>query len=183
LLALNAGVEAARAGEAGKGFAVVAQEVRELAQRSASAAKEISGLIKNSTNEVNEGVRLVGKTGHALKNIQGFVQSIESNVEAIAIGSSEQSTKLSEINSAIGSLDQMTQQNAAMVSSMSAISEALAEGAGELEHLVKRFKLNRRKWQREPGSDASKLGPEDRGYGKNTIYQPKSATKGLAKAS
>ncbi|MCM2455623.1 PAS domain S-box protein [Rhizobium sp. CG4] len=183
LLALNAGVEAARAGEAGKGFAVVAQEVRELAQRSASAAKEISGLIKNSTNEVNEGVRLVGKTGDALKNIQGFVQSIESNVEAIAIGSSEQSTKLSEINSAIGSLDQMTQQNAAMVSSMSAISEALAEGAGELEHLVKRFKLNRRKWQREPGSDASKLGPEDRGYGKNTIYQPKSAIKGLAKAS
>jgi methyl-accepting chemotaxis protein len=183
LLALNAGVEAARAGEAGKGFAVVAQEVRELAQRSATAAKEISGLIKNSSTEVTEGVRLVGKTGDALKKIQDFVQSIETNVEAIAIGSSEQSTSLSEINSAIGSLDQMTQQNAAMVGSMSAISEALAEGAGELEHLVKRFKLNRRKWQREPGSDASKLGPEQRGYGKNTIYQPKSHIAGLARAS
>ncbi|WP_313615148.1 PAS domain-containing methyl-accepting chemotaxis protein [Agrobacterium sp.] len=183
LLALNAGVEAARAGEAGKGFAVVAQEVRELAQRSASSAKEISGLIQNSTSEVNEGVRLVGKTGDALKKIQDFVQSIESNVDAIANGSSEQSTNLSEINSAIGSLDQMTQQNAAMVGGMSEISEALAEGAGELEHLVKRFKLNRRQWQREPGSDASKLGPEDRGYGKNTIYQPKTSIKGLAKAS
>lgn len=183
LLALNAGVEAARAGEAGKGFAVVAQEVRELAQRSASSAKEISGLIRNSTTEVNEGVRLVGKTGDALKKIQDFVQSIETNVEAIAIGSSEQSTNLSEINSAIGSLDKMTQQNAAMVGSMSTISEALAEGASELERLVKQFKLNRRKWQREPGSDAAKLGPEQRGYGKNTIYQPKSSMKGLAKAS
>lgn len=183
LLALNAGVEAARAGEAGKGFAVVAQEVRELAQRSASAAKEISGLIQNSTAEVNEGVRLVGKTGDALKKIQDFVQSIETNVEAIATGSSEQSTSLSAINSAIGSLDEMTQQNAAMVGSMSEISEALAEGAGELERLVKRFKLNRRKWQREPDSDAAKLGPEHRGYGKNTIYHPKPPIQGIAKAS
>ncbi|AYD01896.1 PAS domain-containing methyl-accepting chemotaxis protein [Neorhizobium sp. NCHU2750] len=181
LLALNAGVEAARAGEAGKGFAVVAQEVRELAQRSAGAAKEIAGLIKNSTTEVNQGVKLVGQTGDALKNIQGFVQAIETNVEAIAIGSSEQSTSLSEINSSISSLDQMTQQNAAMVGDMSAISEALAQGAAELQQLVKQFKLNRRKWQREPGSDAARLGPEHRGYGKNTIYQQK--PKKLAMAS
>lgn len=172
LLALNAGVEAARAGEAGKGFAVVAQEVRELAQRSAQAAKEISGLIANSTKEVKEGVRLVGETGNALKHIEEFVQSIDTNVEAISIAASEQSTSLSEINSAVNSLDQMTQQNAGMVSSMSAIAAALANGAADLEHLVARFKLNRRKWIREPGSDAATRGPEHRGYGKNTIYLP-----------
>lgn len=172
LLALNAGVEAARAGEAGKGFAVVAQEVRELAQRSAKAAKEISSLIANSTKEVKEGVRLVGETGSALKHIEEFVQSIDTNVEAISIAASEQSTSLSEINSAVNSLDQMTQQNAGMVSSMSAIAAALANGAADLEHLVARFKLNRRKWIREPGSDAATRGPEHRGYGKNTIYLP-----------
>lgn len=175
LLALNAGVEAARAGEAGKGFAVVAQEVRELAQRSAKAAKEISGLIANSSNEVKEGVRLVRETGDALRHIEEFVQSIDSNVGAIATASAEQSTSLTEINSAINGLDQMTQENAGMVSGMSAIAEALARGASDLEQLVKRFKLNRRKWIREPGSDASKRGPEFRGYGKNSIYLPTSA--------
>ena len=178
LLALNAGVEAARAGEAGKGFAVVAQEVRELAQRSAKAAKEISGLIANSTKEVKEGVRLVGETGDALRHIEGFVQSIDGNVEAIALAATEQSTSLNEINAAVNSLDQMTQQNAGMVSSMSATAEALAAGAGELEQLVKRFKLNRRKWIREPDSDAAKRGPELRGYGKNTIYLPASVEGG-----
>lgn len=175
LLALNAGVEAARAGEAGKGFAVVAQEVRELAQRSAAAAKEIASLIGNSSNAVKEGVRLVGETGDALNSIKGYVQSIDANIDAIALASSEQSTSLNEINSAMNSLDQMTQENAGMVSSMGAIAEAVASGAAELEALVKRFKLNRRKWIREPGSEASKLGPESRGYGKNNIYQPKHA--------
>ncbi|MCO5732174.1 PAS domain-containing methyl-accepting chemotaxis protein [Rhizobium sp. SSA_523] len=172
LLALNAGVEAARAGEAGKGFAVVAQEVRELAQRSAKAAKEISGLIANSSKEVKDGVRLVGETGEALKSIEGFVQAIDTNIEGIALGAQEQSTSLAEINSAVGALDQMTQQNAGMVSGMGAIAESLASGAAELEALVKRFKLNRRKWIREPGSDAAELGPDRRGYGKNTIYRP-----------
>ncbi|MCM2292921.1 PAS domain-containing methyl-accepting chemotaxis protein [Allorhizobium sp. BGMRC 0089] len=181
LLALNAGVEAARAGEAGKGFAVVAQEVRELAQRSAKAAKEISGLIANSSKEVKEGVRLVGETGGALQQIETFFQSIDQNVEAIATAASEQSTSLAEINSAVNSLDQMTQQNAGMVSGMSAIAEVLAGGAAELEHLVQRFKLNRRKWIREPGSEAAKLGPEKRGYGKNTIYQPAQMTSGQGK--
>lgn len=179
LLALNAGVEAARAGDAGKGFAVVAQEVRELAQRSAKAAKEISGLIANSSREVKEGVRLVGETGDALRHIEGFVQSIDGNVEAIALAATEQSASLSEINAAVNSLDQMTQQNAGMVSSMSATAEALAAGSGELEQLVKRFKLNRRKWIREPDSDAAKRGPELRGYGKNTIYLPASV-EGIA---
>ncbi len=173
LLALNAGVEAARAGEAGKGFAVVAQEVRELAQRSAKAAKEISGLILNSSKEVQEGVRLVGATGGALKDIERYVLSIDTNIHAIAVAASEQSSSLKEINSAVSSLDKMTQDNAGMVGNMSAISGVLAAGASELEQLVKRFKLNRRKWVREPGSDAATRGPEHRGYGRHTVYLPK----------
>ena len=163
LLALNAGVEAARAGEAGKGFAVVAQEVRELAQRSAKAAKEISGLISNSTNEVKEGVRLVDETGEALLKIENFVQSIDSNVEAIATAAAEQSTSLREINSAVNSLDQTTQQNAGMVAGTAAISEALSQGAATLQELVQRFKLNRRMAPREPGTPAATLGAQARG--------------------
>ena len=170
LLALNAGVEAARAGEAGKGFAVVAQEVRELAQRSAKAAKEISALILNSSKEVKEGVRLVDETGGALKHIEDFVRAIDGNIEAIAIAAAEQSSSLREINTAVSALDQMTQQNAAMVGNVSSTAEALAGGAAELESLVKRFKLNRRKWVREPGSDAAMRGVAHRGYGKNSLY-------------
>ena len=141
------------------------------AQRSASAAKQISGLIANSSAEVKEGVRLVGETGAALNHIEEYVKSINANIESISVGAREQSTSLNEINAAVNSLDQMTQQNAGMVSSMGAIADAVSAAASELETLVKRFKLNRRKWIREPGSDASKLGPEARGYGKNTIYQ------------
>ncbi|MCS4093567.1 PAS domain-containing methyl-accepting chemotaxis protein [Rhizobium sp. BK176] len=162
LLALNAGVEAARAGESGKGFAVVAQEVRELAQRSAMAAKEISVLIQNSSNEVKEGVRLVGATGSALNKIEGFVEAIDHNVEAIAGASVEQSANLSDISSAVAALDQMTQHNAAMVKTMSSTSEALAAGAALLASLVGRFKLDRRRSIREPGSAAFGKGPEYR---------------------
>lgn len=144
LLALNAGVEAARAGEAGKGFAVVAQEVRELAQRSANAARDIKGLIQKSSVEVSSGVQLVGETGTALTQIGDYVTRIDTNVDAIATAAKEQAVGLQEISAAINSIDQMTQQNAAMVEETTAISHTLAEGAVQLTSLVNRFQLNTR---------------------------------------
>ncbi|MFK0204971.1 methyl-accepting chemotaxis protein [Agrobacterium sp. NPDC090283] len=152
LLALNAGVEAARAGEAGKGFAVVAQEVRELAQRSANAAKEIKALINNSGTEVLEGVRLVGETGEALKQIDALVRHIDGNVDMIAKAADEQAVGISEINKAVNRLDRMTQENAAMSARTTVISTTLAQGADALAQLVSLFKLNRRTIQREDGS-------------------------------
>jgi methyl-accepting chemotaxis protein len=152
LLALNAGVEAARAGDAGKGFAVVAQEVRELAQRSANAAKEIKALINNSGTEVLEGVRLVGETGTALKQIDALVRHIDGNVDMIAKAADEQAVGISEINKAVNRLDRMTQENAAMSARTTVISTTLAQGADALAQLVSLFKLNRRTTQREDGS-------------------------------
>ena len=155
LLALNAGVEAARAGDAGKGFAVVAMEVRELAQRSATAAKEIKTLINNSAKEVNTGVKLVGQTGDALMRIEGFVAAIDVNIDAIATGVHEQSSGLKEISRAVNQLDQMTQKNAAMAQETSALSDTLAKEAQALSGLVHKFQLNRRAQIREPGSPAA----------------------------
>lgn len=141
LLALNAGVEAARAGDAGKGFAVVAQEVRELAQRSAKAAKEIKELINASNEHVKNGVALVGETGRALEEIVTQVQQVNSNVTAIVESSKEQATGLKEINVAVNTMDQGTQQNAAMVEESSAATHSLAHEASNLFGLVGQFNI------------------------------------------
>nr|WP_172689175.1 PAS domain-containing methyl-accepting chemotaxis protein [Agrobacterium tumefaciens]ARU12358.1 sensory box protein [Agrobacterium tumefaciens] len=142
LLALNAGVEAARAGEAGKGFAVVAQEVRELAQRSAKAAKEIKTLITSSGSQVQSGVSLVTKAGSALQEIASQVHDINTNVVAIVEAAREQSKALGEINKAVNSVDQGTQQNAAMVEEQTAASHSLAREAAALFELLEHFRFD-----------------------------------------
>ncbi|TDH39473.1 PAS domain S-box protein [Pseudohoeflea suaedae] len=139
LLALNAGVEAARAGEAGKGFAVVAQEVRELSQRSATAAKEIKELIANSDRHVETGVGLVGKTGETLTSIVQQIMEVATNVDAIVRASQEQSSGLSEINEAVNVIDQGTQQSAAMCEESTAAAHTLAREAADLFGLIEQF--------------------------------------------
>jgi methyl-accepting chemotaxis protein len=141
LLALNAGVEAARAGEAGRGFAVVAQEVRELAQRSAKAAKEIKALISTSSNQVEKGVSLVGQTGEALNGIVEKVTGIANYVSGFAASSREQSAGVSEINRSVNAMDHMTQQNAAMVEETNAATSSLARNMQTLHGLLSQLKI------------------------------------------
>ncbi len=136
LLALNAGVEAARAGDAGRGFAVVAQEVRALAQRSATAAKDIKSLIAGSSQHVQQGVSLVGRTGTALRSIAVKVSEIDGLIRQIAASASEESAGLAEVNTAINQMDQVTQQNAAMVEETTAATHALSGQTAELVGLL-----------------------------------------------
>ncbi|XLP35317.1 methyl-accepting chemotaxis protein [Brevundimonas vesicularis] len=139
LLALNAGVEAARAGEFGRGFAVVASEVRALAQRSAEAAKEIKALISTSGHEVAEGVKLVGQAGEALHSIATQVGEMDRLVTEIASSAQEQASGLSQVNIAVNQMDQVTQQNAAMVEETTAAAVNLRHEAEGLARLVGRF--------------------------------------------
>ncbi|MDR3508210.1 MAG: methyl-accepting chemotaxis protein [Caulobacteraceae bacterium] len=143
LLALNAGVEAARAGDAGRGFAVVAQEVRALAQRSAEAAKEIKALISASSQQVGEGVSLVGETGTALQSIVAKVAEIDALISEIAGSAKEQATGLNEVNTAVNQMDQLVQQNAAMVEESTAAAHSLKGEAEGLARLVSNFRVAR----------------------------------------
>lgn len=142
LLALNAGVEAARAGESGRGFAVVASEVRALAQRSAEAAKEISGLIANSSQHVEQGTQLVGNAGEALSVIISQVNDISAMTSQIATSAQEQAIGLSEINIGVNQLDKVTQQNAAMVQDSILRGDALSAEADNLSELIGTFRVS-----------------------------------------
>jgi methyl-accepting chemotaxis protein len=142
LLALNAGVEAARAGEAGRGFAVVASEVRALAQRSAEAAKEIKSLILASTQQVAEGVSLVGETGQVLQAIAGKVTEIDDLVAQIAVSAQEQASGIAEVNSGVNQIDRVVQQNAAMVQQATTAAGSLNSEANELKRLVSHFRTS-----------------------------------------
>lgn len=142
LLALNAAVEAARAGEQGRGFAVVAGEVRKLAQRSADAAKEIKGLITDSVTKVEDGGKLVEQSGKTLQEIVTAIKKVSDIVAEIAAAAREQASGIEQVNTAILSMDQVTQQNAALVEETAAASQSMGEQARELQNLMGFFKLD-----------------------------------------
>jgi methyl-accepting chemotaxis protein len=142
ILALNAAVEAARAGEQGKGFAVVASEVRSLAHRSATAAKEIKALIGDSVEKIDIGAELVNRAGVTMEGVVASVRRVTQIMGEISHASEEQSSGIDQVNLAIGQLDEVTQQNAALVEQSAAAAESLREQVQTLSRSVGQFKLN-----------------------------------------
>jgi len=142
ILALNAAVEAARAGEQGRGFAVVAGEVRNLAQRSAEAAKEIKALIGASVERVESGAKLVADAGKTMQEIVGSVQRVTDIIGEITAAASEQSDGISQVNTSVVQLDKMTQQNAALVEESAAAAESLKDQTARLSQAVSVFRLH-----------------------------------------
>jgi methyl-accepting chemotaxis protein len=145
ILALNAAVEAARAGEQGRGFAVVAGEVRNLAQRSATAAKEIKELITDSVSKTTEGTKLVAGAGTTMDEVVASVQKVADIISEISAASQEQTTGINQVNQAVTSIDEATQQNAALVEEAAAAAESLVEQANQLADVVSQFKLGNEK--------------------------------------
>jgi methyl-accepting chemotaxis protein len=142
ILALNAAVEAARAGEHGRGFAVVASEVRNLAQRSAVAAKEIKTLIGHSVNQVDNGSKMVEQAGQTIQDVVNSIRHVTDIVAEISSSSQEQSAGIEQINQAITLMDQVTQENAALVEQSAAAAQALQDQTGQLTDMVSIFTLD-----------------------------------------
>ena len=183
LLALNAAVEAARAGEEGRGFAVVASEVRNLAGRSATAAKEIKELIRNSVTKVEDGSKLVDQSGKALQDIVTSIKKVSDIVEEIAAASREQSDGIGQVNKAVMQMDGMTQQNASLVEEAAAASEAMATQAEELNEVVAFFNLGVHDKAVHEKKSVAKIpvmyGNKDRGGPERLTRQNPATTKSL----
>ncbi|MET3108550.1 methyl-accepting chemotaxis protein [Oxalobacteraceae bacterium GrIS 2.11] len=182
ILALNAAVEAARAGEQGRGFAVVASEVRNLAQRSASAAKEIKTLIGDSVDKVNAGTQLVDQAGNTMQEIVESIRRVTDIMTEISLASSEQSAGIDQINQAITQMDDVTQQNAALVEEAASAAQSLQDQAQDLNQVVSVFKLN----DSRPVSrafPAAHVIPIRKSHGKNGSPDLNPNTKRIANSS
>jgi methyl-accepting chemotaxis protein-1 (serine sensor receptor) len=177
ILALNAAVEAARAGEQGRGFAVVASEVRNLAQRSASAAKEIKTLIGDSVEQVEAGRKLVDEAGEAMDDIVTSVQLVADIISGTAAASQEQSSGIEQVNQAVSQMDEITQQNAALVEEAAAAAESLQDQAGKLTEAVSVFKLDGASYSVRPASPVRQAAtaalPKQKGAPARAMASPK----------